>query len=336
MFTDHVRIQCIAGKGGNGVVAWRREKFLPKGGPSGGNGGPGGSVIFRCEENLSSLDAYRNRRVLKARNGQQGGSQNRQGKAGAHLVLPVPQGTLLKDFATQALLCDFTQPGQQWLLCQGGKGGKGNTFFKTSVHRTPNQCTHGLEGETKTIELELKLIADVGFVGFPNAGKSTLLSSIAPVKAKIGAYPFTTLQPNISYLEFDDFSRISIADIPGIIEGAHRNRGLGLSFLKHVERAKTLVYLVDISEIERGSALEDFMTLQKEVRAYSQALTAKPFLVVLNKMDTPDAEKKRTFFSKHYPFPKDTLLSICAKTGQGTAHLIAKMRALAQKDGTHY
>ncbi|MEM7175351.1 MAG: GTPase ObgE [Chlamydiota bacterium] len=336
MFTDHVRIKCIAGKGGNGVIAWRREKFIPKGGPYGGNGGPGGSIILRCDQRLHSLDCYRNRPITTAKNGQQGGSQRRQGKAGQNLILTVPCGTLVKDAVTETLIYDFTEHGEELCLCRGGKGGKGNAFFKTAVNQAPARCTPGLLGETQSIDLELKLIADVGLLGLPNAGKSTLLSALASIQVKTAAYPFTTLTPNLSCLEFDDFSRLSIADIPGIIQGAHLNRGLGISFLKHIERAATLIYVIDLSGLEGRSPYDDFLTLRHEITAYSTTLAKKPFLVALNKIDTENADKHCSFFKKRYPFPPDTLLEVSALTGEGLDQFIAKMRILAQKDGIHY
>lgn len=331
MFTDHVRIKCIAGKGGNGVIAWRREKFIPKGGPYGGNGGPGGSIIVRCNGRLHSLDALRNRPLLNAKNGQQGGTQNKQGKAGQNLILEIPPGTLLKDAKTQGLIYDFTADGEELLLCRGGKGGKGNTFFKTATHQAPARCTPGMPGESRSIELELKLIADVGLLGLPNAGKSTLLSALAPIRIKTAPYPFTTLQPHLSYIEFDDFSRLFIADIPGIIQGAHANRGLGLSFLRHIERAATLVYVIDLSGIEGRDPYDDFTTLRQEITAHSPTLAEKPFLVALNKVDAPEAHSHLALFKQRYPFAPATLLEISALTGQGLPQLTQQMRQIGQQ-----
>ncbi|MEM8728238.1 MAG: GTPase ObgE, partial [Chlamydiota bacterium] len=244
MFTDTVKMKLRAGRGGNGVIAWRREKYIPKGGPCGGNGGGGGSIIIENDPRIFSLNAYRNRRLVSAENGRPGGTNNRQGRSGKDLIIKVPRGTLIRDGATGGLLHDLTEPDERFLICSGGRGGKGNTFFKTPTDRAPAKATAGKEGEVKDVELELKLIADVGFIGFPNAGKSTLLSKLAPIAVKTGAYPFTTLKPNLSYIEWDDFSRIYLADIPGIIPDAHNDRGLGLSFLKHVERSSTLVYII--------------------------------------------------------------------------------------------
>nr|MCH9703351.1 GTPase ObgE [Chlamydiota bacterium] len=245
MFTDRIRLKLIAGRGGNGVVAWRREKYLPKGGPYGGNGGPGGSITIEACEQTASLDAFRYQRIIKGENGGSGGSNNRQGKRGKERVIKVPPGTLIKDADSGAVLFDFTKAGERFMICEGGKGGLGNTFFRRSTNRAPNFCTPGKEGQERAVELELKSIADVGLVGFPNAGKSTLIGQLTRSKAKIGAYPFTTLKPNLGVLEYDYDKRITFADIPGIIEGAHENRGLGLEFLRHIERTRLLLFVID-------------------------------------------------------------------------------------------
>lgn len=335
MFTDSVKIKLIAGKGGNGTIAWRREKYIPKGGPYGGNGGSGGSIIIKSDPEMFSLDLYRNRRLLSAENGRPGETNNRHGRNGKDLIIKVPCGTLVRDVATNGLLYDFTQPEEELVICRGGNGGKGNTFFKTPTNQAPAKATDGKEGETKEIELELKLIADVGFIGFPNAGKSTLLSKLAAIEVKTGAYPFTTLKPNLSYIEFDDFSRIYLADIPGIIPDAHHDRGLGLSFLKHVERCSTLIYLIDISGEEGRDPFEDFQILRSEIKAYSPTILSKPFLVALNKIDKTDHQKLQIFREK-YPFDPHTLFEISALKNQGLIPFIEKMRSLAQSKGKKY
>ena len=336
MFTDHVRLKLIAGKGGNGTIAWRREKFIPKGGPYGGNGGRGASITIMADPEIYSLDAFRNQSQIRAPNGQQGGTNNRQGASGKNLIIKVPCGTLLRDASTKTLIYDFTEPGETFLICQGGKGGKGNTFFKTSTHQAPAKCTPGLEGEIKEVELELKLIADVGFVGFPNAGKSTLLTKLASIEVKTAPYPFTTLQPNISFIEFDDFSRIYLADIPGIINDAHSDRGLGLSFLRHIERSSTLVYVIDTAAIDGRDPYEDFLTLRKELEHYSPQILQKPFIVALNKVDCEEAKLHLETFKEKYPFGSETLFEISAKEATGISPLIHKIRTLAQADGKKF
>ncbi len=336
MFIDSVKLKCIAGNGGNGIVAWRREKYIPKGGPNGGNGSPGGSVYLESDDQVFSLDKYRNTAHLKAQNGGVGGGNNRQGKAGQDLIIKVPCGTLVKNAETKEVLYDFLKPGEKFLISSGGKGGKGNTFFKTPTHQAPNKCTPGKHGETLTIELELKLIADVGFIGMPNAGKSTLLSKMANIPIKTGAYPFTTLKPNLSYLQFDDYSRIYIADIPGIIKDAHQNKGLGLSFLRHIERTSTLIYLVDTSGIDGRDPLTDFLTLHKELEAYSLDLIKKPFLVVLNKIDSEDAQKHLKTFYKDYPFDQKNLFEVSALKGKGVPEFTTALKAVVQKDGKKF
>ncbi|MCB1110958.1 MAG: GTPase ObgE [Chlamydiia bacterium] len=335
MFTDRVKLKLCAGKGGNGVVAWRREKYIPKGGPYGGNGGCGGSVIIRSDSQIYSLDQFRNKRLMQAENGGGGGTNNRQGKNGKPLVLNVPCGTLVRDSETGGLLYDLTESGEEFLLCEGGKGGKGNTFFKTSTNQAPTKCTSGKPGAVRSVELELKLIADVGFMGFPNAGKSTLLSKLAAIEVKTGDYPFTTLKPNLSFIEFEDFSRVYLADIPGIIPDAHADRGLGLSFLKHVERSSTLIYLIDISGEEGRDPFEDFLTLRKEGEAYSSDISKKPFLVALNKIDKGDPEIISAF-KERYPFPQETLFEISALEEKGLLPFIEKIRLLAQANGKKY
>ncbi len=335
MFTDSVKMKLNAGKGGNGTIAWRREKYIPKGGPYGGNGGNGGSIIIKSDPQIFSLDDYRNRRLIFAENGRPGGTNNRHGRNGKDLTINVPCGTLIRDAETGGLLYDFTAPGEEFLICLGGRGGKGNTFFKTPTNQAPAKATPGKEGEVKDVELELKLIADVGFVGFPNAGKSTLLSKLAAIEVKSGAYPFTTLKPNLSYIEFEDFSRIYLADIPGIIPDAHNDRGLGLSFLKHVERSSTLIYIIDISGEEGRDPFKDFHILRDEVKAYSPVIVNKPFLVALNKVDKESNENLQVF-KENYPFDPETLFEISALEENGLAPFVEKMRFLAQANGKKY
>lgn len=325
MFIDRVTVQCIAGKGGNGVVAWRREKFIPKGGPCGGNGGKGASVIIEADTQLSSLDWFRHRRILKAENGVEGGPNCRQGRGGHNLILKVPCGTLIKDASTGEIIHDCTIDGDRYVLCQGGRGGRGNDSFKTPTNRAPNICTPGTEGEVKQVELELKLIADVGLVGFPNAGKSTLISSLAGLHVKVAAYPFTTLQPNLGFVELNDYRRIYIADIPGIIEGASVNKGLGFEFLRHIERTKLLIFVLDASGIDGRTPIDDFRVLRSEIYAYNPELADRPYLVVLNKMDVDESQPHIEQFYEEVALPPNTLLQISAAGGQGLAELLKEI-----------
>lgn len=324
MFVDRAFIQFLAGKGGNGVVAWRREKFIPKGGPAGGNGGKGGSIILEADPEISSLDWFRHRRLIKAENGVNGGGNCRQGRNGKDLILKVPCGTLVKG-SEGVVLHDFTQPGERWMLCKGGRGGRGNDSFKTPTNRAPNEWTEGMLGEICSVELELKLIADVGLVGFPNAGKSTLISSLAGLRVKIAAYPFTTLQPNLGFIELDNYKRIYLADIPGIIEGASQNRGLGLEFLRHIERTKLLIFILDASGIDGRTPSHDFRVLREEIQAYNPELLERPYLVALNKIDTEESKEYIAQFYRDYSFPPHTLFEISAVYGEGLESLLREM-----------
>lgn len=320
MFVDKVILTLIAGSGGNGVVAWRREKFVPKGGPCGGNGGYGGSIFLQTDQQVTSLEGFRNRREIKAKNGAPGGYNYCTGKKGQDIILKIPPGTLVKDRLTGTILYDFIEKTRIEKICKGGKGGKGNAHFKSATHQAPDTCTPGDPGVIKEVELELKLIADIGLVGMPNAGKSSLMSCITPVEVKIGAYPFTTLFPNLGYLNFPDQSRILVADIPGIIEGAHTDRGLGLEFLRHIERSSVLIYVIDVSGIEERDPLDDFQMLQNEISAYQPELMNKPSLIVLNKIDIEGSlEKAAEFREKN---PNLAIIEVSAETRQGIPDLI--------------
>ncbi len=337
MFTDRVTLTLSAGNGGNGAIAWRREKFIPKGGPAGGDGGNGGSIIFETNPEILSLEDLRNRRIIKAQNGGMGGGNNCKGKNGKDLTIQVPLGTLVKNAATQEVLYDFTQKGEQWKICAGGIGGKGNTRFKSSTNQAPLICTEGTPGACAEVELELKLIADVGFVGMPNAGKSTLISRFANVTVKIAPYPFTTLRPNLGLMIFDDFSRLLIADIPGIIENAHQDRGLGLAFLRHIERCSVLIFLIELSPWEEArDPYAEFCMLRKEIEAYNPALAEKPFLVVLNKIDLEGALPIACKFREQYSLPHESLFEISAQNGDGCDQLKKTMQTLAQECGKKF
>jgi GTP-binding protein len=331
MFVDTVILSLSAGNGGNGVISWRREKYIPKGGPAGGDGGNGGSVYLQADPQVHSLEAYRNHRILKAQDGMPGGSNNCTGKTGQDLYLKIPMGTLIKNPKTGEVLFDFTEAGQTWRICEGGIGGKGNSRFRTSTHQAPFVCTPGTQGEQIEVELELKLIADVGFVGMPNAGKSTLISELAHIEVKIAPYPFTTLRPNLGIVEFEDFSRILIADIPGIIENAHENKGLGFSFLRHIERTSSLIYLIELAVHQDRDPFEEFLMLRRELASYNKTMLEKPFLVALNKIDQEGAEELAEDFKKRYPYDPATLFVISALENINLLKLKKAMRKNANK-----
>jgi GTP-binding protein len=330
MFVDSATIKLTAGKGGNGVVAWRREKYVPKGGPVGGNGGNGGSILLKADRETPSLESFRNRRLIQAENGLPGGGNLCKGRNGESLTLKVPCGTLVKDIKTGATLFDFVEQGQEFLICAGGKGGKGNHCFKSPTNQAPNLCTPGTEGESIEVELELKLIADIGLIGMPNAGKSTLMKQFTHVPVKIGAYPFTTLRPNLGYLYVKGGDRILLADIPGIIENAHQNKGLGFAFLRHIERSSALLFVIDVAGWEGRVPFDDFLVLQNELRNYRPELLDKPFLVALNKIDQEGAEAHLQHFYDNYPFPKETLFPISAAHKEGLEPLIAALHELSK------
>lgn len=321
MFIDNVKLRFIAGKGGNGVIAWRREKFIPKGGPSGGNGGVGGDVILKVDEHLLSFENFFNRQIIKAQNGQNGGSGHKTGKSGSDLIVKIPLGTIVKD-ENSNILFEFVKKQDSFVLCEGGRGGRGNFSYRSSTNQAPAICSQGALGEEKTINLELKLIADVGLIGMPNAGKSTIMKQITKSKVKIAPYPFTTLTPNLGIAEFEDFSKILIADIPGLIKGAHLNKGLGISFLKHIERTSILLFVIDSSSED---PLLDFNTLVDELKAYNKSLLERSFLTVLNKIDLNEKDKIINF-KKNYPFSKETLIEISALNNIGLNILLNKLK----------
>ncbi len=284
MFVDRARIYIKAGDGGNGFISFRREKFVAYGGPDGGDGGKGGDIIFVADPNLKTLMDFKYRQHYKSENGGHGMGGNKHGRNGKDLVVKVPVGTVLKDPDTDEILCDLARPGQRVIAAQGGKGGKGNARFKSSVMKAPRFAESGDEGVERWLLLELKLLADVGLIGFPNAGKSTLLSVLTAARPKIADYPFTTLTPNLGVCSWHDKSFV-IADIPGLIEGAHEGVGLGHNFLRHIERTRLLLHLVDVSGIEGREPMDDFEKINDELKYYDESLVQKPQLVVATKMD---------------------------------------------------
>jgi GTP-binding protein len=282
MFVDYVEIIIKAGKGGNGAIAFRREKYVPKGGPSGGNGGKGGDIVILADNNLHTLLDFRYHKTYIAENGAQGGTSLKDGKNGQNNIIKVPVGTLVKDAESGEILSDLDVSGKKIIAAFGGKGGKGNSNFATSTNQAPRFAEDGKPGEEKNIILELKLIADVGLVGFPNAGKSTFISAISAAKPKIADYPFTTLTPNLGIVQYKDFQSFTVADIPGIIEGAHLGKGLGHKFLRHIERTRVLLLLIDIT---LENLQEHYDTLLQELKKYSKILAGKPKLLAFTKAD---------------------------------------------------
>lgn len=282
MFIDRVIVHVEAGTGGSGCTSFRREHRVPMGGPDGGDGGRGGDIIIRGDSNLATLLDYTYRDRWVAERGEHGMGSNKTGHAGADIVLPVPPGTIVRDSTTGEILAEILEDGQEAIIAKGGRGGKGNSFFATATHQAPREWQPGEEGEIRNLELELKLIADVGLVGQPNAGKSTLLSVISAATPKIGDYPFTTLSPNLGVVQLSDHRTFVVADIPGIIEGAHEGKGLGLQFLRHIERTRLLAFLISIDSMDWQ---EEYDQLRKEVGAYSPELLARPHCVVFTKLD---------------------------------------------------
>jgi GTPase len=282
MFIDRVTVRVSAGNGGSGIVSFRREKFTPMGGPDGGDGGKGGDVIVRGDSNLATLLDYTYRDSWQAESGSHGSGSNKTGRSGADVVLPVPPGTVVRNHDTGDVVGEVIEHGDSFVVARGGRGGKGNTWFATSVHRSPREWQPGEDGESLALELELKLIADVGLVGQPNAGKSTLLSVISAATPKIADYPFTTLAPNLGVVQLSDSRTFVVADIPGIIEGAHEGKGLGLQFLRHIERTRLLAFVIPIDSMDWQSEYEQ---LRREIALYSGELAAKPHCIVFTKMD---------------------------------------------------
>jgi GTPase len=289
MFVDEVTIRVYGGPGGAGAEAFRRETFVPRGGPSGGDGGKGGNVILRADAQLATLLDYRYQEHHRAERGQHGQGKNRTGRSGQDLVLRVPPGTLVRDADTGEVLGELLEDGEELVAARGGRGGRGNAAFATPTHRAPREWEPGEPGEERRITLELKLFADVGLVGFPNAGKSTLLAAVSAARPKVADYPFTTLQPNLGVVQLGPGREFVLADIPGIIEGAHEGRGLGLQFLRHIERTRSLAFLVPADSADPAGELD---TLRSEVRSYSDELADRPFCVVVTKRDLLPADEE--------------------------------------------
>jgi GTP-binding protein len=329
MYFDEVVIDVRGGKGGDGVIHFRREKYVPRGGPDGGDGGQGGSIILEVDQHQNTLSGFRHQKNFMAKDGIRGGAKNQTGASGQDLILKVPAGTMVYDEADGKLLGDLVAEGQQLTVCSGGRGGRGNTRFKNARNKAPRIAEKGEPPEEKTIRLELKLIADVGIIGVPNAGKSTLLSVVSNARPKIAPYPFTTLQPNLGVAELGDELQLVLADIPGLIEGAHQGAGLGHDFLRHIQRTRVLIHLLDG---ESPEPLLDFAQINTELALFDPALGDKPQLVVLNKMDLPQVQEKWPQLQKQLKERgyKD-LFAISAITKQGVRPLLLRAAQLLEE-----
>jgi GTPase len=321
MFIDQATIHVKAGNGGNGIISFRREKFIPKGGPDGGNGGNGGDIIIRVDTQLTTLMDFRYKRNYSAEDGDKGQGANRTGKSGQDTILRVPAGTIIKDHNTGETIVDLIDKHDEILLARGGRGGKGNAEFATSINQTPRKATNGKPGDSRMIQLELKLLADVGLIGFPNAGKSTLISRISAARPKIANYPFTTLIPNLGIVRYGEYKSFVVADMPGLIEGAHTGKGLGIEFLRHIERTRVIVCLI---ECTADNIKEQYTTLMNELKSFNEEMLKKPQIIAITKIDIADsgitASLKKLKFAKRIP-----VYQISAVTGKGVKELTDEM-----------
>jgi GTPase len=321
MFVDQVKIYVKGGDGGNGMVAFRREKYVPKGGPAGGDGGRGADVVFEVEEGLRTLMDFRYQRHFKAPRGEHGMSKGQHGRGSKDMIVKVPPGTVVMDAETNEVIADLVEHGQRAIIAKGGRGGRGNTRFATPANPAPEIAENGEPGQERDVILELKLLADVGLVGFPSVGKSTLLSVVSSAKPKIAEYHFTTIVPNLGMVETDDGRSFVMADLPGLIEGAHAGVGLGHQFLRHIERTRVIVHVIDMAAMEGRDPYEDYLTINRELKEYNLRLTERPQIIVANKMDMPEAEENLQKFKEQlqedYP-----IFPISAITRQGLRELL--------------
>ena len=327
MFIDEIVIHVSSGKGGDGVVHFRKEKYVPRGGPDGGDGGKGGDVVLEVQPTLNTLN-FRQEEHFRAENGRPGGKQNMTGRSGQDVVLAVPPGTLVYEISAEdhlALIADLTEPGQRIVVCQGGRGGRGNTRFKSSVHQVPRTAEKGEPGQDRHLKLELKLIADIGLIGVPNAGKSTLLSVLTNARPKIAAYPFTTLVPNLGVARIDDDTTVVLADIPGLIEGAHTGTGLGHNFLRHIQRTRVLIHLLDGFS---SDPLADYSQINSELSLFDPNLGKKPQIVALNKIDQPEVQARLDQVKTAFKRKNVNLLGISALARTNVAALLRKAAGL--------
>ncbi|MFA4925168.1 MAG: GTPase ObgE [Candidatus Aminicenantales bacterium] len=334
MFIDRVKVQLLAGKGGDGCVSFRREYRVPKGGPDGGRGGDGGNIYLISDQSLNSLAFFRFHPINKARKGANGQGSNRQGKKGQDLYLRVPVGTMVKEASSGWVLHDFLQPGEIYLAAKGGRGGRGNASFATSTHQVPREFEKGKSGQQIEVVLELKLIADVGLVGFPNAGKSTLISKISAARPLIADYPFTTLTPNLGVVDLGENRSLVVADIPGLIEGAHQGQGLGIQFLRHIERTRLLVQLIDVSPLTQRDPVRDYEIIQNELRAFNPDLLARKQIIAANKIDLlSDRQSERLQAVKRLARrEKKPFVAISAASGEGLGRLVSLMARMLKDE----
>ncbi len=326
-FIDEVKIQAKAGHGGAGCVSFRREKFIPLGGPDGGDGGKGGDVVFEVSENISTLLDLRHRPHQKAGRGGHGMGKDRHGAKGKDLIIPVPPGTVVKDEETGEILADLTDPGQRIVLLRGGRGGQGNARFATSTNKAPKFAQPGEPGEERTFRLELKLLADVGLFGFPSVGKSSFITKISAARPKIAEYHFTTLTPNLGVVAYKNFRSFVVADIPGLIEGAHQGAGLGHRFLKHVERTRLLLHILDLSFMPDRDPIRDYESLNRELFLFDEELAKKPQIVVVNKVDLPHVRENLAAVVPYFDDKGIRVFPISSMTGEGVTALLDEIAA---------
>jgi GTP-binding protein len=331
VFIDEAKVHVAGGQGGNGCVAFRREKFVPRGGPSGGDGGRGGDVTLECSENVNTLLKFRYNRLFRAGRGGHGEGSNRHGQDGEDLSVVVPVGTMVYDAGTEEKLWDFDTPGQSFLAAKGGRGGRGNAQFATSTHQAPRRAEPGKRGEERDLKLELKLLADVGLVGFPNVGKSTLISRLSAARPRIADYPFTTLEPCLGVVAIDEERSFVMADIPGLIEGAHLGRGLGVRFLKHVERTRLLLHMIDTAEQSGRDPVEDYRVIMEELKSFSPVVASKPMLLVASRVDAAGSGERLTALREFCRARSMVLIEISSVTGQGLEQLKRQIWAMLEQ-----
>lgn len=322
MFVDVAKIFVKSGNGGNGSVSFRREKYVPQGGPDGGDGGDGGDVVFVVDQQMRTLLDFKYKKKHAAKHGENGGASKMYGRDGEDLIIKVPAGTVIRDAESNKVICDLKEVGQRFVIAKGGRGGRGNTKFATATRQTPEFAEPGMPGEEIWVVLELKLLADVGLVGFPNVGKSTILSMVTGAKPKIANYHFTTITPNLGVVEIPGLNSFVLADIPGLIEGAHEGVGLGIEFLRHVERTRVLVHVIDVSGIEGRDPLEDFEKINEELKLYSEKLSKKPQIVAANKTDIPGFEENFEKLKAEMEKRNIKVFKISAATNQGLRELM--------------